>query len=128
MSENTKAPIISIYGKRNVICIGRPVIRLLGYPPYICLYQTSEMDSIAIGPCEAKNHMSFKVYPSVLEGKSHSFEIKSIRYVNEIMRANNLERTESYRIAGVFLEDKNMVTFNLSEATESHKTPEECAD
>lgn len=116
MSENTTVPIISIYGKKGRISIGRPLIRLLGSPTYVCLYQTTDLNSIALGPCEAKNHMSFKVSENAMKGTSHSFEICSIRYVKEIMRVNNLDCSKSYRISGTYLEEKGMATFKLSDA------------
>ncbi len=107
-------PFIAVYGKQFKINISLKVIDLLGTPAYITIYTNESMDSIALGVCEADNVMSFKV-PNKSKSSNQLF-ITSKPFVTDIMQKNKLDTSKSYRIDGNYIEDKNIVEFNLSEA------------
>lgn len=107
-------PFIAVYGKQFKINISLKIIDLLGTPAYITIYTNESMDSIALGVCDADNVMSFKV--SDKSKSSNQLFITSKPFVTDIMQKNKLDINKSYRIDGNYIEDKNIVEFNLSEA------------
>lgn len=116
MGKVHRKPLISITGRKNRVYISRDVVHLLGGPSHICLYMKEGYDSIAIGPCDGKNVMSFKVPEKIYEGKKGDFTINSRQFVMDVLRINKLSSDFTYRIMGQYLEDKNMVTFHLCDA------------
>ncbi len=116
MGKNNSKPLISISGRRNRIYISRDIIRLLGQPSHVCIYMNEEYNSIALGPCNSKNVMSFKVPEKIYAGEKADFTITSLQFVTDIMRLNNLNPNNTYRMLGEYLKDKNMVTFHFSDA------------
>lgn len=115
MSKDLSKPFITFDGKRNKIRIGVDVIRLLGMPAYVCLYNTENCGSVAVGSCDEKKVMSFKVPEKMLRGEKCDCEITSKQFVDMIMYANRLNREKSYRFDGVFHKNKNKVTFLISD-------------
>ena len=115
MSKDMSRPVISFDGKKNRIRIGVDVIRLLGMPSYVCLYNNVNCSSIAIGPCDEKIVMSFKVPEKMLRGEKCECEITSKQFVNMVMSANCLDSRKTYRFPGVFHADKKKVTFAISD-------------
>lgn len=113
MSKNMNHPSLTFDGTNNRIRISIDVLRLLGMPSHICLYNTEKCDAVAIGPCDGKNVMSFKVPEKMLNGKKSCCEIHSKQFVDMIMFANHLERNKTYRFSGIHSEEKNRVTFAI---------------
>ena len=114
MSKDMSRPFISLDGKRNRIRIGVDVIRLLGMPSYVCLYNNANCSSIAIGPCDEKIVMSFKVPDKMLRGEKCDCEISSKKFVSMVMTTNHLEFGKTHRFTGAFHKDKNKVIFLIS--------------
>ena len=52
-NKNTVKLEISIYGRVNVINIGKDVLRVIGAPSHICLKINKYMDSFPVMPCES---------------------------------------------------------------------------
>ena len=71
--------------------------------------------SIAIGPCDQKIVMSFKVPEKMLRGEKCECEIISKQFVSRVMSANHLEFGKTYRFSGIFNADKNKVIFAISD-------------
>lgn len=117
MSRNTPNLIITIEATGRRIRIGLDVLKILGMPPYVCLYQTEKRDSIAIGPCDGKNVMSFQVPEKILRGEKCDYKINSKPFVSMIVEANKLEAGKPYRLNGVYREDRNLVTFSVGQVT-----------
>ena len=115
MSKDMSKPVISFDGKKNRIRIGVDVIRLLGMPSYVCLYNNVNCSSIAIGPCDEKIVMSFKVPEKMLRGEKCECEISSKQFVSRVINANHLDFGRTYRFGGIFNADKNKVIFAISD-------------
>ena len=110
-----RKPFISLYGKPNQIHVSKSVVKLLGNPSHITIYKNDSMSSVAFGVCEAKNVMSFRVPPEV---PRRNFIISSKQFLYDLMRLNKLDFEKTYRIEGRFLEDKNMVAFDICDAVD----------
>lgn len=104
---------ISLYGKLNQIFISRGVVSVLGNPSHITIYTNDSMSSVAVGACDAKNVMSFQV-PYKLPNRK--VVICSKQFMSELLKVNKLDYEKTYRIEGVFLEEKKMVTFDIGNA------------
>ena len=116
MGKTNSKPLISFSGKKNRLYISRDVIRLLSNPSHVCLYMTENYDSIAIGPCDETNVMSFKVPDKIYDGRKADFTITSIQFVSDVMRINHMDMDNTYRIIGQYLEDNHVVTFHFCDA------------
>lgn len=115
MSKNMMNPFITIDGKKCRIRIGVDVIRILGMPTSVCLYHTENCRSIAIGPCDEKKVMSFRVPEKMLLGEKCDYAICSKQFVSMIVDENQLEMGRIYRLNGQYKEGKNIVTFAVDQ-------------
>ena len=115
MSNSKTNLFITIEGDQRRMRVSKDVIKILGMPSHICLYQTENCDSIAIGPCDEKNVMSFQVPEKFLRGERCDYKINSTPYIRMIAEVNGLEHGKSYRLNGVYREGKNIVTFAVNQ-------------
>lgn len=103
---------LTIYGYANILNISKDVVRILGYPQYICLLVNKEMNSVAVTPCEADHQMSVLVPEKLFTDDNTTFRICSLGFVRDIIRINNLQE-ELYIYRGRYLEKNNAVIFDL---------------
>ena len=110
-----KNPFISVYAPHESIHVNRNVIEYLGFPNYVCLFQTPKRDKIALAACKKKHPMSFKVLKT-----DHGFVayICSKKYVHDIMALNGLSDLKNYRIFGIPELNPRIVSFIIGDAYE----------
>lgn len=107
---------ISLYGRQNIIQIGKDVVRVLGVPPYISIRINPEMDSILVEPAEEKHKLSFKVAEDICFNKNRQMIISSASFVIGFMVKNNLDLSETYQIDGIYSEKNNAAVFQMKDA------------
>ena len=117
MGKQSIKPMISFSGRKKRMYISRDVLRILEYPSHVCIYMSKDYDFLAIGPCKSENVMSFKVPEKIYEGKKADFTINSQQFVFDVMRINQMDMENTYRIYGQYLEEDHAVTFHLGDAT-----------
>lgn len=108
------SPYILIQGYRNTITIGKDIIRLLGFPEYICFRINETNNSIILFPCASEDVMSFKVPEKLLFDHHCVFRIHSKKFVHGVVSNNNLDNNIVYSFGGVYLEGQNVILVNLS--------------
>lgn len=106
---------ISIYGRINVLHIGKDVLRVIGAPSHICLKINKEMDSFAVMPCEPAEPMSFKVPDDITLNTRKQMKITSQSFVIGLLSVNGLDLGHTYKISGIYSENNNAVVFNMSD-------------
>lgn len=106
---------ISIYGRVNVINIGKDVLRVIGAPSHICLKINKEMDSFAVMPCEPAEPMAFKVPDDIMFNTRKQMKVTSRSFVIGLLSINGLEFEHTYKISGIYSENNNAVVFNMSD-------------
>ena len=109
-------PRISIQGSRDLIRIGKSVVRALGEPEYICLRVNTEMTSLAFRPCGAGDKMSFRVPARFTEKEPKDFRIISKKFVKNVLLQNQLNPDRSYSLDGDYSETKQAVFFDITKA------------
>ena len=113
-----KNPCITVMAPHDRIYVHGSVIEYLGYPDYVCLFQTPKRDKIALGACKNKHPMSFRV----IKGQHGLMAfICSKKYVHDIMALNGLSDSKDYRIVGKMESNPRIVSFVISEACEIDK-------
>lgn len=114
--ENKDYPIeLSLQGGRFCISIGKGVIKALGTPSHVSLKISDAHDSISVFPCDEDDIMSFKVPSKLFINHRCVMRIHSKRFVHGIMKANNLDISRTYTLAGAYSEEKNIAVFSLTE-------------
>ena len=108
---------VSISGKINAINLTKDVVRLLGIPAYVCLKINKAMDSFLLMPGVQDEYMSFKVPEGFCYKRHVNMRMISRSFIYELMKANNLDTTQTYRIDGVYSEKHNAVIFNMEECS-----------
>ena len=78
---------------------------------------SKDYDSLAIGPCNSENVMSFKVPEKLYKEKKGDFTINSRQFISDILFINQMNMENTYRIYGRYLEEEHAVTFHLGDAT-----------
>ncbi len=106
---------ISIYGRINVIHIGKDVLRVIGAPSYICLKINKKMDSFVVMPCEMTEPMAFKVPEDIMLNTRKQMKVTSQSFVIGLLSINELEFEHTYKISGIYSENNNAVVFNMSD-------------
>jgi len=106
---------ISIYGRINVIYIGKDVLRVIGAPSHICLKINKEMDSFAVMPCEPTEPMAFKIPDDIMLNTRKQMKVTSQSFVIGLLSINGLEFEHTYKISGIYSENNNAVVFNMSD-------------
>ncbi len=106
---------ISIYGRINVIHIGKDVLRVIGAPSHICFKINKEMDSFAVMPCEPAETMAFKVPEDIMLNTRKQMKVTSQSFVIGLLSINGLGSEHTYKISGIYSENNNAVVFNMSD-------------
>ena len=104
---------MTLQGARNTISVGKGVIRALGCPSHISLKISDTNDSISIFPCDEDNVMSFRVPEKLLVDHHCVMRIFSKKFVQGIMRMNDLDNTKTYSLVGSYLKAQNTAVFSL---------------
>ena len=104
---------MTLQGARNTISVGKGVIRALGCPSHISLKISDTNDSISIFPCDEDNVMSFRVPEKLLVDHHCVMRIFSKKFVQGIMRMNDLDTTKTYNLVGSYLKAQNTAVFSL---------------
>lgn len=104
---------MTLQGARNTISVGKGVIRALGCPSHISLKISDTNDAISIFPCDEDNVMSFRVPEKLLVDHHCVMRIFSKRFVQGIMRMNDLDNTKTYNLVGSYLKVQNTAVFSL---------------
>lgn len=104
---------MTLQGARNTISVGKGVIRALGCPSHISLKISDTNDSISIFPCDEDNVMSFRVPEKLLVDHHCVMRIFSKKFVQGIMRMNDLDNTKTYNLVGSYLKAQNTAVFSL---------------
>lgn len=104
---------MTLQGARNTISVGKGVIRALGCPSHISLKISDTNDAISIFPCDEDNVMSFRVPEKLLVDHHCVMRIFSKRFVQGIMRMNDLDNTKTYNLVGSYLKAQNTAVFSL---------------
>jgi len=104
---------ISVSDLEYDIYVGKDVIRALGVPKHVCVLKGKDKQSIAIVPCRGKYPLSFAVPDDCLTNENRKLRIHSIPFVDELLRANNLESGKTHSITGVYSSRINAVVFPL---------------
>lgn len=104
---------MSLQGKQNCISVGKGVIKALGAPTHVSLKISDTHDSISVFPCHEDDVMAFRVPKKLLVDHKCVMRINSKRFIQGIMRANELDPTKTYTLSGEYLADKNIAIFSL---------------
>ena len=104
---------MSLQGKQNCISVGKGVIKALGAPTHVSLKISDTHDSISVFPCHEDDVMAFRVPEKLLVDHKCVMRINSKRFIQGIMRANNLDPSKTYTLSGEYLADKNIAVFSL---------------
>lgn len=112
-NKPSKKLSISVMAAEHGILIGRNVVVTLGLPNHICILKGEDKQSIAIVPCAEKHVLSFKVPDGYITERNSKFRIYSQGFVEELLTANDLDRTKTHRIYGEYSEEHNAAIFPL---------------
>ena len=113
-SENKMYPIeISLQGARNCIGISKGTIKALGTPSHVSLKISDTHDSISVFPCHEDDVMAFRVPAKLFLDHKCVMRINSKRFVQGIMRSNNLDISKTYALSGEHIKDINTAVFSL---------------
>lgn len=104
---------MSLQGGQNCISIGKGVIKALGAPSHVSLKISDTHDSISVFPCHEDDVMAFRVPAKLLVDHKCVMRINSKRFIQGLMRTNNLDTTKTYTLSGEYLPDKNIAVFSL---------------
>lgn len=104
---------MSLQGKQNCISVGKGVIKALGAPTHVSLKISDTHDSISVFPCHEDDVMAFRVPTKLLVDHKCVMRINSKRFIQGIMRVNELDPTKTYTLSGEYLADKNIAIFSL---------------
>ncbi len=111
-------PMLSIYGYRYRIYIGKDVIRALQCPEHICLKINESINSIAVMPSDSSEIMSFRVPEKYFHSRSSLMQISSKQFVCMLLEKNKLAVTGTYMINGTYSEMENACVFRLNDIVE----------
>ena len=104
---------MSLQGSRNCISVGKGVIRALGEPSHVSLKISDNYASLSVFPCDEDDVMAFRVPVKLLTDHHCVMRINSKRFVQGIMRSNNMDITRTYTLSGEYLKDVNTCVFSL---------------
>lgn len=104
---------LSVQGAKNCISVGKGVIRALGKPSHVSLKISDTNDSISVFPCDEDDMMSFRVPAKLFTDHRCVMRIYSKRFVQGIMKYNDLDISRTYTLSGEYLKDKNITVFSL---------------
>lgn len=111
--DRQEAIELSVQGAKNCISIGKGVIRALGKPSHVSLKISDKNGFISVFPCDEDNVMSFKVPTRLFLDHKCVMRIYSKRFVQGLMKSNDLDVSRTYTLSGDYLEDKNIAVFSL---------------
>ena len=118
-TAKTLSLILTIKSLRNKIYVGKDIVLVVGAPRYVCVKINEDMSSLAIQPGYEKEYMSFKVPEKLFLSHKCEFTINSKSFVNDLLKANNLDPTKNHPITGVYSEKTNSVIFKINPDTEN---------
>lgn len=98
-----------ILGKVHSISVGKDIVRLLGYPQYVCIRINKEYNSILVRACEKNDPMSFKVPTTLFDRSNNVFRIRSKSFILDLFGVNGLDLEKSYSFKGHYDKERNVV-------------------
>lgn len=107
--------LLSIYGKKNSVSVGKDVLRVIGAPTHICIKINQGMDSFLVMPCSEKDPMSFRVPDNINFDGHKQMTVTSQSFVIGLLAMNDLDFNCTYRIIGTYSEKNNAVVFNMAD-------------
>ncbi len=116
IAEDKAQPIeLTLQGARYCMSISKGVIRALGEPSHVSIKVNDTNDSISVFPCDEDDVMAFRVPDKLLTDHKCVMRINSKAFVHGIMKANALDISHSYTLAGEYLKEKNAAVFSLTD-------------
>ena len=109
-SDTDRNLCIFFSGDSECITVGKNVIRALKQPAYIGFRINKNWNSLIIFACNSKDQMSYKVPSKLFEEKRH----KGLNVIPFHWDVSKL-------VPGKYLEDRNVVVFNLKDAFTHNK-------
>lgn len=117
MKKSTSAPVVVIDCIRNCIRIHRNALHLLGNPDYIILMVNPANLTFAILP-SIKLQIAHAVRWEKLCGK-RCFELYSKPFIRQLCDVcPGWDGSEKLRMTGEYIQEENLVQFNLNQAAE----------
>lgn len=110
---------ITISGKDNRITVWRDIVRILGFPKFICVRVNTERTSILLKPCDEKDVMAFRVPDDLFTAPNGKFRIASKDFVRDILVENGYDSSISYSFKGYYSAKINSVIIPLENAVHS---------
>lgn len=107
---------VSIMGKEGAIGIHKNIVRSLGCPNYLCLRVSRSRNSFLLRPCGADEKLSFQMPQDFLNDHHINYRIRSLRFVQNLLQNNKLDKNSSYYLTGKMLKEDNAVVFSLVSA------------
>ena len=95
-------PYILIQPYKYTLTIGKDIIRVLGFPKFVCLRINEVNNSFAIIPCEEHDVMSFKVPDRLLTDHHSVFRINSKQFILNLIDKYGLEEYHVYGCKGKY--------------------------
>ena len=120
-SDTDRNLCIFFSGDSECITVGKNVIRALKQPAYIGFRINKNWNSLIIFACNSKDQMSYKVPSKLFEEKRHTVRVYSKSFVYNLIEVNDLDMNTNYMVPGKYLEDRNVVVFNLKDAFTHNK-------
>ena len=108
---------ISFYLRNNRIHIFVDALRGIGSPKYVCFLIADDGQTLILSPYKKKDFHSHRVPQDVYHG-IRGFELASLPLCQILTVEFGWDSSKSYRIPGRLVEDKKIVLFDLSRATE----------
>ena len=115
-SITTKNLTVSIMGKEGAIGIHKNIVRSLGCPNYLCLRVSRSNNSFLLRPCNADDKLSFQMPQDFLNDHHINYRIRSLRFVQDLLSINKLDKNGSYYLTGQMLKNNIAIVFPLVSA------------
>ena len=99
----------------GTIRVSYSTLELLQFPNYIILLINVEEQKIIYAPSIKNDRSALKVkYSDVIEHKDKIFN--STKFVRRVFNLTKWDRVYRYNIPGEFIENENIIVFNLNDA------------
>ena len=110
---------ITMSGKDQRITVWRDIVRILGYPKYVCVRVNTARTAILLKPCEAKDVMAFKVPDNLFAERHVKFRISSKDFISDMLANNGYDNKISYNFKGYYSATFNSVVVPLENGVHS---------
>lgn len=115
-NDNRMYPIeLTLQGARCCISVSKGVIKALGKPSHVSIKISDNHDSLSVFPCDEDDVMAFRVPVKLFTDHKCVMRINSKRFVQGIMKTNQMDISKTYVLSGEYLEEKNTAVFSLVE-------------